>query len=162
MILGLYFSPNCLIASCSLGLFLAMPIEIKTKYLCFCFSLFFYFILFNFTILYWFCHISKWICHRYTCVPHPEPSSLLPPHIIALGSPSAPAPSIQYSWSSVYIEPETGKYTNKERHRRIKFLKCHHPFCFYFSGKSILYLSNNSIHTYYYAAAAAAATVKSI
>ena len=21
----------------------------------------------NFTILYWFCHISKWICHRYTC-----------------------------------------------------------------------------------------------
>jgi len=40
---------------------------------------FFNFILFNFTILYWFCHISKWICHRYTCVPHPEPSSLLPP-----------------------------------------------------------------------------------
>jgi len=30
------------------------------------------FILFNFTISYWFCHISKWICHRYTCVPHPE------------------------------------------------------------------------------------------
>ena len=30
--------------------------------------LFFNFILFNFTILYWFCHISKWICHRYTCV----------------------------------------------------------------------------------------------
>ena len=26
--------------------------------------------------MYWFCHISKWICHRYTCVPHPEPSSL--------------------------------------------------------------------------------------
>ena len=54
------------------------------------------FILFNFTILYWFCHISKWICHRYTCVPHPEPSSLLPPHTIPLGRPSAPAPSIQY------------------------------------------------------------------
>ena len=32
---------------------------------------------FNFTILYWFCHISKWIHHRYVCVPHPEPSSLL-------------------------------------------------------------------------------------
>ena len=28
---------------------------------------FFNLILFNFTILYWFCHISKWICHRYTC-----------------------------------------------------------------------------------------------
>ena len=46
---------------------------------------FFNFILFNFTILYWFCHILKWICHRYTCVPHPEPSSLLPPHTIPLG-----------------------------------------------------------------------------
>ena len=34
---------------------------------------------FNFTILNWFCHTSKWIRHRYTCVPHPEPSSLLPP-----------------------------------------------------------------------------------
>jgi len=55
----------------------------------------FNFILFNFTILYWFCHISKWICHRHTCVPHPEPSSLLPPHTIPLGRPSAPAPSIQ-------------------------------------------------------------------
>ena len=30
----------------------------------------------NFTIFYWFCQISKWIHHRYTCVPHPEPSSL--------------------------------------------------------------------------------------
>ena len=49
----------------------------------------------NFAILYWFCQISKWICHRYTCVPHPEPSSLLPPQTIPLGHPSAPAPSIQ-------------------------------------------------------------------
>ena len=45
------------------------------------------FILFNFTILYWFCYIWKWICHRYTCVPHPEPSSLLLPHTITLGRP---------------------------------------------------------------------------
>ena len=59
--------------------------------------LFFNLILFfHFTILYWFCHISKWICHRYTRVPHPEPSSLLPPYTIPLGHPSAPAPSIQY------------------------------------------------------------------
>ena len=57
----------------------------------------FNFILFlNFTILYWFCHISKWIRHRHTRVPHREPSSLLPPHTIPLGRPSAPAPSIQY------------------------------------------------------------------
>ena len=58
--------------------------------------LFFFILFFNFTILYWFCHISTWIHHRYTCVPHPEPSSLLPPHTIPLGHPSAPAPSIQY------------------------------------------------------------------
>ena len=63
--------------------------------------LLFYFILFNFTILYWFYHISKWICHRYTCVPHPEPSALLPPHAIPLGRPSAPAPSIQYRASNL-------------------------------------------------------------
>ena len=61
--------------------------------------LFFFFL--NFTILYWFCHISKWIRHRYTCVPHPEPSSLLPPHSIPLGHPSAPAPSIQYCASNL-------------------------------------------------------------
>ena len=64
---------------------------------------FFNFILFfNFTILYWFCHISKWIHHRYTCVPHPEPS-LLPPHTLPLGHPSAPAPSIQYRASNRLI-----------------------------------------------------------
>ena len=61
------------------------------------FFLFSDFLLFlNFTILYWFCHISKWIRHRHTRVPHPEPSSLLPPHTLPLGRPSAPAPSIHY------------------------------------------------------------------
>ena len=61
-----------------------------------------YFILFfNFTILYWFWHISIWIRHRYTHVPHPEPSSLLPPRAIPLGRPSAPAPSIQYRASNL-------------------------------------------------------------
>jgi len=59
------------------------------------------FFLFNFTIFYWFCHISKCICHRYTCVPHPEPSSLLPPHTIPLGLPSATARSIQYRASNL-------------------------------------------------------------
>ena len=62
---------------------------------------FFFFFFLNFTILYWFCQISKWICHRYTCVPHPEASSLLPPHTIPLGHPSAPAPSIQYRASNL-------------------------------------------------------------
>ena len=52
--------------------------------------LFLNFILFlNFTILYWFCQILKWIRHRYTCVPHPEPSSFLHPCTIPLGCSSA-------------------------------------------------------------------------
>ena len=65
--------------------------------------MFFFFILFYLTLQYCigFCQISKWICHRYTCVPHPEPSSLIPPHTIPLGRPSAPAPSIQYRASNV-------------------------------------------------------------
>ena len=36
------------------------------------------------------------IRRRYTRVPHPEPSPLLPSHTISLGRPSAPAPSIQH------------------------------------------------------------------
>ena len=42
-----------------------------------------------FTILYWFSHTLTWICHGCTCVPHPEPSSHLPPHPIPQGCPSA-------------------------------------------------------------------------
>ena len=61
----------------------------------------FFILLFNFTILYWFCHILTWIHHRYIRVPHSEPSSLLPPHTIPLGHPSAPAPSIQYRTSNL-------------------------------------------------------------
>ena len=60
------------------------------------FSFFLNFTLFYFTILYWFCHTSTWIRHRCTWVPNPEPSSHLPPHIISLGHPSTPAPSILY------------------------------------------------------------------
>ena len=54
-----------------------------------------------FTILYWFCHTSTWICHGYTRVPHPELPFLLPPHTIPLGHPSAPAPSILYHASNL-------------------------------------------------------------
>ena len=41
-----------------------------------------------FTILYWFCCTSSWICHRYTRVPHSEPHSLLLPRTIPLGQSS--------------------------------------------------------------------------
>ena len=44
-----------------------------------------------FTILYWFCHTSTWICHGHTRVPHSEPPSHLPPRTIPPGHPSAPA-----------------------------------------------------------------------
>ena len=54
-----------------------------------------------FKILYWFCHTSTWICHRYILVPHPEPLSLLPPYTIPLGPLSAPAPSILYHASNL-------------------------------------------------------------
>ena len=40
-----------------------------------------------------FCHTLTWISHGFTCVPHPDPPSHLPPHPIPLGLPSAPAPS---------------------------------------------------------------------
>ena len=36
------------------------------------FSFLFLNLFLNFTVLYWFCHISKWIRHRHTRVPHPE------------------------------------------------------------------------------------------
>ena len=65
--------------------------------------LFFLILFFNFTILYWFCHISKWIRHRYTCVPHPEPSSLLPPHTIPLGRPIAPQWSITQPLKRIHL-----------------------------------------------------------
>ena len=38
-----------------------------------------------------FCHTLTWISHGFTCVPHPEALSHLPPHPIPLGHPSAPA-----------------------------------------------------------------------
>ena len=76
---------NHLILCCSL----LLPLSIFPAsesflffFLSFIYLLIYFILFFNFTILYWFCHISKWIRHRYTCVPHPEPSSLLPPHTI--------------------------------------------------------------------------------
>ena len=58
----------------------------------------FYFLTFNIVLAF---HIPTWISHRYTRVPYPELSSLLPPHTIPLGHPSAPAPGIQYRASNL-------------------------------------------------------------
>ena len=63
-------------------------------------SLFIYYY-YYFTILYWFCHTLTWIHHRCTWVPNPEWPSHHRPHIISLGHPSAPAPSILYPVSNL-------------------------------------------------------------
>ena len=72
-------------------------------FLIFSFFLFAIYIYFNWRLIslqYWFCDTSTWICHGCTRVPCPEPPSHLPPHIIPLGHPSAPAPSILYRTST--------------------------------------------------------------
>ena len=47
-----------------------------------------------------FCLLT-WISHGCTCVPHPEPPSYLPPHLIPLGCPSAPALSTLFHASNL-------------------------------------------------------------
>ena len=75
--------------------FLALSVLIFFFFFLLFFKFYFIFKLYNIVLV---CQISKWIRHRYTCVPHPEPSSLLPPHTLPLGRPSAPAPSIILSF----------------------------------------------------------------
>ena len=48
-----------------------------------------------------FCHRLIWNSHGYTCVPHPEPPSHLPPHPIPQGCPSAPALSALFHASNL-------------------------------------------------------------
>ena len=55
--------------------------------------------------LYQFCQISKWIHHRYTCVTHPEPSSLPPPHV------HEPQASSIVHWTWTGISFHTWYYT---------------------------------------------------
>ena len=69
--------------------------------------------------MYWFCHISKWICHRYTCVLHPEPSSLLPPHklyitVLVLPNIKMNPPQVYMcspSWTLLLLPPHTASTT---------------------------------------------------
>ena len=55
-----------------------------------------------------FCHTLKWISHGFTCVPHPDPRSRLPPHPISLGLPSAPTLStclMHSTWAGDLFHP---------------------------------------------------------
>ena len=55
-------------------------------------SFFFFFTLFYFTILYWFCHTLTWIYHGCTWVPNPEAPSHLLPHYHLSGSSPCTSP----------------------------------------------------------------------
>ena len=55
-----------------------------------------------------FCHTLKWISHGFTCVPPPNPPSLLPLHLIPLGLPSAPGLStclMHPTWAGDLFHP---------------------------------------------------------
>ena len=93
--------------------------------------------LFCFTILYWFCHTLTWTCHRCTWVPNPEPPSHLPPHIISLDRPRAPASSILYP--VLNIDWQFVSYMI------VYMFQCHspkssHPLPLPQSPKSVLYI----------------------
>ena len=55
-----------------------------------------------------FCHTLTRISHGYTCIPHPDPPSHLPLHLIPLGLPSAPGPSaclMHPTWAGDLFHP---------------------------------------------------------
>ena len=84
-----------------------------------------------FTILYWFCHTSTWIRHRYTCVPHPEPSSLLPPHTLPLGHLMIPHKVPSGTRFPFLLKPAPSRFTFTVSGTRTRGKMCE---CF-FTGK---------------------------
>ena len=55
-----------------------------------------------------FCHTLTWISHGFTCVPHLDPPSHLPLHLIPLGLPSAPGLStclMHPTWAGDLFHP---------------------------------------------------------
>ena len=55
-----------------------------------------------------FCHTLTWISHGFTCIPHPNPPSHLPLHLIPLGLPSAPGLStclMHPTWAGDLFHP---------------------------------------------------------
>ena len=101
---------TALISLWSKGLSRVFSSSTVWKHQFFFFNLFF---LFPFIFISWrlitlqycsgFWHTLTWISHGFTCVPHPDPPSYLPPHPIPLGLPSAPVLStclMHPTWAS--------------------------------------------------------------
>ena len=59
-----------------------------------------------------FCHILTWISHGCTYVPHPKPLSHLPPHLIPLGCPSAPASALNALFHALNLDWSSILHTN--------------------------------------------------
>ena len=52
-----------------------------------------------------FCHTLTWNSHGFTCVPHPDPPSRLPPHLIPLGKTSYIEVCDMTLWDSMDCSP---------------------------------------------------------
>ena len=91
---------------CFLHLFLSLPIL-----LLFLFYFIYFLISWRLITLQYcsgFCHTLTWISLGYTCIPHPDPPSLLPLHPILLGLPSAPGLStclMHPTWAGGLFHP---------------------------------------------------------
>ena len=84
-----------------------------------------------------FCHTLTWISHGFTCIPHPDPPSHLPLHLIPLGLPSVPGPStclMHPTWAGDLFHPR--KYTCFDA------VLAQHPTLAFFRRvqKSVLYI----------------------
>ena len=97
--------------------------------------------------MYWFCQISKWICHRYTCVPHPESWTLLPPPF------SLPIPSLwvvpvhQLQASSTVHRTWTGDLFHIWYYTCFNAILPNHPTLSlsHRVQKTVLYISSNEV-----------------
>ena len=105
-----------------------------------------------------FCHTLKWISHGFTCVPHPDPPSHLPLHLIPLGVPSAPGPStclMHPTWAGDLFHPRI-RYTFRccsleTSHTRVlpqnpKVCSVHMCLFFCFAYRVIINIFLNSIY----------------
>ena len=79
----------------------------ESFFVLFCFYLFI-FLSFFFFICSEFCHTLKWKGLGFTCLPHPDPPSHLPPHPLPQGPPRAPGPSaclMHPTWAGNLFHP---------------------------------------------------------